>query len=90
MDAISPKRLGFALAATSALLYLGCVFVMMTVPKEAAISFFNSMLHGIDVTPIMRWEMPISEMVMGILETFILFWLVGATIAVFYNLGARK
>ena len=90
MDAINPKRLGFALACTLTLLYFGCVFVMMTVSKEAAIAFFNSLMHGVDVTSIMRWEMPLSEMIIGVFETFILGWLVGATIAVFYNLGARK
>lgn len=90
METISPKRLGFSLACTFTILYIGCVFVMMMVPKEVAISFFNSLMHGVDVTSIMRWEMPLIEMIIGILETFILSWFVGATIAVFYNLGAKK
>lgn len=90
MIALSPRQLGFALASTSALLYLGCAFVMLTVPQNTAIRFFNSMMHGVDVTSIVRWEMPWYEMVIGVLEVFILGWLIGATIAVVYNLGATQ
>ena len=87
MILLSPRRLGLSLATTSALLYLGCAFVMMTVSQEAAVRFFNSMMHGVDVTSIIRWDMPWYEMVIGVLEVFILGWLIGATVAVVYNLG---
>ena len=88
MRMLSPTRFGFALGAAWALCYLGCMFVMATVPKDVTIRFFNSLMHGIDFAPIMRWEMPWWEMVIGVLEVFILGWLFGAVIAVFYNLGA--
>ncbi|QEG35802.1 DUF5676 family membrane protein [Bythopirellula goksoeyrii] len=87
MQTISIKQLGFALGATAALLYFGCVFVMLTVPHDMTIRFFNSLLHGWDVTSIMRWDMPWWEAITGVLETFILAWLVGAVVALFYNLG---
>ncbi len=90
MNTISIKSLGFALGSTCALLYLGCVFVMLTVPQEAVVRFFNSIMHGWDVTPIMRWDMPWWEAAIGVLEIFILGWLAGALIAVLYNLGARR
>jgi len=90
MNRLSVRRLGLGLGAASALLYLGCVFIMLTVPKEVVIRFFNSLLHGWDVTPIMRWDMPWTEAVIGVLETFILGWLFGAVVAVFYNLGLAK
>tara|TARA_R110002096_G_scaffold425301_1_gene633829 strand:+ start:499 stop:657 length:159 start_codon:yes stop_codon:yes gene_type:complete len=45
-------------------------------------------MHGVDATPIMRWDMPWWETAVGVLEIFILGWLFGAVIAVFYNLGA--
>ena len=54
MHTLSIKRFGFAVGAVSALLYLGCMFVMVTVPKDAVIRFFNSLMHGVDVAPIMR------------------------------------
>ena len=85
---LSVRRLGFAFGSTAGLLYLGCVFVMLTVPHEAVVRFFNSMMHGWNVEPLMRWDMPWWEACIGVPEIFMLGWLVGATVAVLYNLGA--
>ncbi len=86
---LSVRRFGLALGATSALLYIGCVFVMMTASREDVVAFFNSMMHGIDIEPIMRWDMPWWEAVIGAVEVFILGWLVGAVLAAFYNIGLK-
>jgi len=48
------------------------------------------MMHGIDVSPIIRMNMPIGEMFIGIIEIFILGWLIGATIASIYNFSFKK
>lgn len=90
MNTLSPTRFGFGLAMGAALSYLGCAFVMATVPHDVAVRFFNSIMHGVNVAPIMRWDMPWWEMVIGVLEIFILGWLFGAIVAVFYNIGLRK
>ena len=90
MHILSVKCFGFALGATGAVLYLGCVFLMLTVPQEAVIRFFNSLLHGWDVTHMMRWDMPWWEAILGVLETFILGWLVRAVFAVLYNIGISQ
>ena len=90
MEAINIRRFGMAFGFTSALLYLGCAFVMWTVGKEASILFFNSLMHGIDVTSIIRTDMPWWEMAMGLVEIFILGWLTGAAIASIYNFGLGK
>jgi hypothetical protein len=86
---IDVKRLGMAFGFTAAVIYLGCVMVMWTVGKEGSILFFNSLMHGIDVAPIIRTAMPWQEMVMGLFQVFILGWLSGATIAGIYNLGMK-
>ena len=90
MNTISIRKLGLAFGSTCALLYLGCIFVMSTVGKKAAILFFNSLFHGIDVTSIIRMDMPIWEMIMGVIEVFILGWFTGAMIASVYNFRLRK
>jgi len=90
MERIDIKRFGLASGSTSALLYLGCILVMSTAGRATTILFFNSLLHGIDVTTILRTEMPLWEMLMGIVETFILGWLIGASIASIYNFGLRR
>ena len=89
MGVINIKRFGFAFGATFALLRLGCFFVMATVGKDISIRFFNSLLHGLDVTSIIRMNMSVGEMAIGIIEIFILGWLTGATIASIYNYTCR-
>ncbi len=90
MNTISPTRAGFALGGTLALFYLGCVFVMLTVPHDAVVRFFNSIMHGWNVEPIMRWDMPWWEAGVGVGETLILGWLAGALFSTLYNLGAKR
>lgn len=90
MLTLSVKRFGFAAGATAALLYLGCIFVMSTVPHEAVIAIFNNLLHGWEVSQMMRWEMPWWEAILGLPETFILGGLVGSIFATLYNLGAPR
>ena len=85
MNFIDVKKFGFAVGSTAGLLYLGCVFVMFTVGHEGTVRFFNSLLHGLDVSGIIRMDTPIWEASIGIIETFILGWLIGACIAAIYN-----
>jgi len=89
MLSLSPRGLGFAFGTISALFYAGCAFVMSTVPRDVAIRFFNSLTHGVDWGPIMRWDMPWTEALAGLLGVFILGWLTGAAVAALYNIGAR-
>ena len=51
MNLINVRRFGFALGAAFAVLYLGCAFVMATVPHEAALRFFNSWSHTASTPP---------------------------------------
>lgn len=90
MPRLNPKALGFSFASICAALYAACAAIMATVPKEAAIQFFNSLTHGVDWGPIVRFDMPWYEMLIGITEVFILGWLIGATIAALYNASADK
>ena len=82
---INVKKFGFATRLTGALLYLGCAIVMATVGHDGTVKFFNSLLHGLDVSTIVRMDVPLWEAGIGIVETFILGWLVGACITGFYN-----
>ncbi|MFZ6009763.1 MAG: DUF5676 family membrane protein [Bacteroidota bacterium] len=90
MTQIHIRRFGFACGATTVLLYLGCMLVMATVGRNGTVLFLNSLLHGLDVSSIVRMNMPITEVLMGIVQTFILGWLTGACIAAFYNIFDKK
>lgn len=90
MHPIDAKRFGLAVGTTLALLYLGCMLVVATAGNAATILFFNSLLHGIDVTSIIRIDMPLWEALMGLVETFVLGWLSGAAVAAIYNVSLKN
>lgn len=87
---INVKKFGFAVGITLALLYLGCAIVMATVGHDGTVKFFNSLLHGLDVSTIVRMNVSLTEAAIGLIETFILGWLIGACIAGFYNASLFK
>ncbi len=87
-ERISARRLGLACGATGVLFYVGCVLTMSTVPREKAVVFFNSLLHGVDVAPILREHVPLTEVSLGIIGTFVLCWFAGALVALFYNFAS--
>ena len=87
---LNVKKMGFATGLTGALLYLGCMLVMFTVGHVGSVKFFNSLLHGLDVSTVMRMDIPLWEAGLGIVQTFILGWLIGACIASLYNWQIKK
>jgi hypothetical protein len=82
---INAKKFGLAVGLSGALLYLGCAVVMATVGYDGTVKFSNSLLHGLDVSSIIRKGVPLWEAGVGLAETFILGWLIGASIAAIYN-----
>ncbi len=90
MNRIEVKKMGLAFGLTAAIMYLGCLLLIVSVGHAGTIKFFNSLLHGIDVSSIVRMNMPLWEAGIGIIETFILAWLIGACIAGFYNAALTK
>lgn len=90
MNTINIKRFGLAFGLTGAVLYLGCVILMVTVGHEGSVKFFNSIIHGLDTSTFIRMQVPWWEALIGLVETFILGWLVGACIACFYNISAKR
>lgn len=89
MKKLNIKGFGLAFGLTGALLYLGCIIVMATVGREGTIKFFNSLLHGLDTSGIIRMDIPLWEAGLGLVQTFIIAWLVGACVAGFYNFTVK-
>ncbi|HQS52843.1 MAG: hypothetical protein B7X86_06530 [Sphingobacteriales bacterium 17-39-43] len=87
---INVRKFGMAVGLTGALLYLGCMVVMATTGPEGTVQFFNSLLHGLDVSAILRMDIPLWEAGVGLVETFVLGWLVGACIAGIYNVSIKN
>lgn len=77
MNRINVKKFGMAFGLTGALFYVGCILLMSTVGHEGTVKFFNSLLHGLDLTTVVRTDVPLWEAGIGIPETGILGWLAG-------------
>ena len=86
---LNPKYLGLAFGATGLVFYLGCMLTMATAPHEAAVIFFNSLLHGLDVGPVLKTTLPFPQVALGLVTTFILGWFAGVLVAGIYNLSLR-
>ena len=86
MKRIHIRSLGFAAGITASLLYLGCALVMNFTDTETTRTFFNSIFHGIDIGNMLSMNISFKETVLGLVQTFIIAWLNGATIAAIYNI----
>ncbi len=90
MQKLNVKKLGLAIGLTGVLLYFGCMILMTTVGHDGTVKFFNSLLHGLDVSTVIRMEIPLWEAGIGIVQIFILGWLTGACIAAIYNATIKQ
>ena len=87
MQTLSPIRFGFALGMTGALFYVSCMAFMAIAPDAVVIWIFNGLLHGIDITSILRESVPFTQAVAGIASTLLGGFLFGAIAAWGYNWG---
>lgn len=60
--------------------------LMRLLGESGTVTFFNSLMHGLDVKPILRMDVPVTEEVMGVVFIFVLGWLFGVVVAGTYNL----
>lgn len=90
MNKLSAIRLGFAFGITFGLFYIACIAMMTLFGEQATVFVFNSLMHGIDTTEIIRMNVPISDSLIGLTGTFGLGWVMGALIALFYNFFPTK
>ena len=90
MQHINTKKFALAWGVAGAVLYLGCIILMATVGRDGTVLFFNSILHGLDTSNIIRMDVPLVEALIGLVEMFILGWLFGVLIASVYNISFNK
>lgn len=87
---LNPNYLGLACGATGVVFYLGCMLTMATVSHDQAGVFFNSLLYGLDVGPMLKISVPVSQVALGLVTIFILCWFAWVLIAGIYNLCVRQ
>lgn len=85
MQTINSNKLGLALGLTGVILYLACICLMLIAGQDGTIWFFNSVLHGLDVSSISRMNVLFGQTIVGLILTFGLGWITGFLIGTFYN-----
>lgn len=90
MNRLDVRQFGLASGAVCAALYVGCMLTMRILPEDTLIRFFNALLHGLDVTPIMRHDVPLTDAIIGIVAWFLIGGVLGALFAAVYNLRATR
>lgn len=82
---IQSIKFGIAFAVAGVTMYLGCMLLMAVLGQEGTVWFFNSILHGFDVSNSIRMDVPIVDTVAGIVFTGLIGLVVGWVIASVYN-----
>lgn len=85
MNKINSNKLGIALGITGVVLYFGCMLLMLIGGEAGTTWFFNSILHGLDVSDVSRMKVPIGQSIIGIILTFGLGWFTGFLTGTIYN-----
>lgn len=85
MHIINSNKLGLALGTTGVILYLGCMCLMLIAGQDGTTWFFNSILHGLDVSSVSRMNVPAGQSIAGIALTFGLGWITGFLTGTIYN-----
>jgi hypothetical protein len=86
---IDPRKLGISIGFTFFLLYIGCMILMYYLGHDGTVTYFNNMLHGIDISTIVKMNVTLAEAFAGIIEIFILGTFIGLCIGGFYNILLR-
>jgi hypothetical protein len=82
---LSPRRFGFAFSTVAGLFYAGCVILMALAGPEKLVFFFNGLFHGLDLSPIFMASVSFKVTLTGFINTILLAWFFGASLAVAYN-----
>lgn len=90
MKKMHAKKFGLAVGITFSVFYITCVILMAIIGRENTILFSNSLMHGIDVTSIIRMKVPFGEVILGIFGMFAIGWLMGTVIVSMYNFLLKK
>jgi hypothetical protein len=89
---LQPWQFGFAAAATLSLLYTACALAVVFFP-DGTIDFFNAWFHGLDLRllrPPGGQPLTFGQFFYGLLSVAVVTFVVGTTLAGFYNLFARN
>ncbi len=90
METINTKKMALASGITGSIIYFSCFLLMTILPKETLIKLANLIFHGIDFSDDLRMDIPITETVLGIIVSFIIWGIIGFIVATIYTKILKK
>ncbi|MEK6926234.1 MAG: DUF5676 family membrane protein [Nanoarchaeota archaeon] len=84
VDKLNTRRVANSLGVVFAGVSLLCA-IFVLVLSGTAMSFFNNIFHGIDITQIAKTSVSFGSIIIGLVEAFVLGWIIGWLFAVVYN-----
>ncbi len=85
MYTLKAKKFGLASGITGAIIYISCFVLMSVLPKETLVKLANLIFHGVDFSEDIRMNISITETLMGVVISFILWGIIGYLLAFVYN-----
>ena len=82
------KVVANSVAATAAVFYAACIMLLWIAPN-AAIVFFNALMHGVDVTGLIKADLGIAQALTSIITGTLTAWVTGWLFATVYNKFAK-
>jgi len=83
-DKLSPRRVANTFGIVFTGVSLLCAIFVLIFPGTA-MSLFNNIFHGIDITQIAKTSVSFGSIIIGLIEAFVLGWIIGWLFAVVYN-----
>ncbi|HLC82893.1 MAG TPA: DUF5676 family membrane protein [Bacteroidia bacterium] len=84
INELNPKRVANTLGIIFAGVSFLCAILVLIFPG-ATMNLFSNIFHGIDITQIAKTSISLESIMIGLIEAFILGWIIGWFFAVVYN-----
>ncbi len=85
MSQVNSKKIALASGITAAIIYTSCSLFMTILPKGTLVKLANIIFHGVDFSSNIRMNIPLSETLLGIVISFILWGIMGLIFSTIYN-----
>ncbi|MBS3074759.1 hypothetical protein J4447_04910 [Candidatus Pacearchaeota archaeon] len=83
-DRINASRFGLSFGIAGGIISLICG-ILLAIAPSFTISLFGAIFHGIDLSQIASKSVGIGGIILGIIEVFIIGYIFGWLVGVFYN-----
>ena len=84
MEKLNPRTVALSLASVLTLISLACAILFILAPTFT-LGFFNNIFNGTDLTKIAKTSLPMTNVIIGLIEVFIASLIIGWLFTIIYN-----